>query len=186
MNKIFNCVLSCFLFTTATVAQSKFFTKAGVISFNSKTSIEKIEATNKKVLAVFDLANNKIEFSVLIKGFEFEKALMQEHFNENYLESDKHPKATFKGKFDEDKLNISLNENKTHTLNVSGNLTLHGVTKAISSTAILIVKNGVISATSSFTILLADYKIKIPAINKNNVNNSIQVSINLANLQEMK
>jgi YceI-like domain len=181
-----NTLTILFLFLVATgVAQKKLFTKTGTITFNSKTSIEKIQAVNKKVLAVLDMPNNKIEFAVLIKGFEFEKALMQEHFNENYLESDKYPKATFKGKFDNAVL-ISAEENKLMTVNVSGNLTMHGVTKPINSVATFTTKNKTISATTNFTILLSDYSIKIPSINKNNVNNQVQININLANLQEMK
>ncbi len=175
-----------FLFFSVTiVAQKKLFTKTGTITFNSKTSIEKIQATNKKVLAVLDVANNKIEFAVLIKGFEFEKALMQEHFNENYLESDKYPKAIFKGKFDA-ALHIELNQNTAITAKVSGNLTLHGITKEITTLTTITTKNKTISATTNFTILLNEYGIKIPSVNKSNVNNQVQININLANLQEMK
>jgi hypothetical protein len=166
--------------------EKKLFTKTGLITFNSKTSIEKIQAVNKKVLAVLDVATNKIEFAVLIKGFEFEKALMQEHFNENYLESDKFPKATFKGKFDDTNFTILAEENKSVTVNISGNLTLHGVTKPVTAKALITTKNKTVSAASSLTILLSDYSIKIPAVNKNNINNQVQININLTNLQEMK
>ena len=180
MKKHSSVLLFLLFFSVTLVAQKKLFTKTGLITFNSKTSIEKIQAVNKKVLAVLDVATNKIEFAVLIKGFEFEKALMQEHFNENYLESDKFPKATFKGKFDDTNFTILAEENKTVTVNISGNLTLHGVTKLITT------KNKTVSAASSLTILLSDYSIKIPAVNKNSVNNQVQININLANLQEMK
>ena len=78
------------------VSGQKYFTKTGQISFNANTSIEKIEAINKSASCVMDVETGKIEFGVLVKGFQFEKALMQEHFNENYLESSKFPKATFK------------------------------------------------------------------------------------------
>lgn len=186
MKKYSSVLLFLLFFSVTLVAQKKLFTKTGTITFNSKTSIEKIQAVNKKVLAVLDLATNKIEFAVLIKGFEFEKALMQEHFNENYLESDKFPKATFKGKFDDTNFTILAEENKTVTVNISGSLTLHGVTKPLTAKAVIITKNKTVSAASSFTILLSDYSIKIPAVNKNNVNNQVQININLANLQEMK
>jgi hypothetical protein len=166
-------------------AQTKLFTKTGTIFFNSNTSIEKIEAVNKKVLAVIDVPNNKLEFAVLIKGFEFERALMQEHFNENYMESDKFPKATFKGKFNVDKLNISAAQNGTQTLPVTGVLLMHGVSKTVTTNAIITAKNNVLSANCSFKVLLSDYNIKIPAVNKNNVNNQVQIDINLANLQPM-
>jgi hypothetical protein len=171
---------------TQAKAQKKLFTQSGVISFYSKTSIEKIEAINKKVLAVLDLENNKIEFAVLIKGFEFEKALMQEHFNEDYLESDKYPKAVFKGSFDEKNLHISTSDNKMQTLVVTGNLTMHGATKSIKTTAVITVKNHVITASSVFTIILSDYNIKVPALAANNINKNILVNINIPSLQEMK
>lgn len=186
MQKYFFSLIIFLCLSCTALAQNKLFTKAGVISFNSKTSVEKIQASNKKVLAVLDIVNNKIEFAVLIKGFEFEKALMQEHFNENYLESDKFPKAIFKGKFDVEKFTITATEGKPQTVNVSGSLTMHGVTKSVNTVAIISSKNKVLSAIATFTILLSDYNIKIPAINKNNVNNQVQVSVNLANLQEMK
>jgi len=186
MKKHSSVLLFLLLFSVTLVAQKKLFTKTGLITFNSKTSIEKIQAVNNKVLAVLDVATNKIEFAVLIKGFEFEKALMQEHFNENYLESDKFPKATFKGKFDDTNFTILAEENKTVTVNISGNLTLHGVTKPVTAKALITTKNKTVSAASSLTILLSDYSIKIPAVNKNNVNNQVQININLANLQEMK
>ncbi len=186
MKKHSSVLLFLLFFSVTLVAQKKLFTKTGLITFNSKTSIEKIQAVNKKVLAVLDVATNKIEFALLIKGFEFEKALMQEHFNENYLESDKFPKATFKGKFDDTNFTILAEENKTVTVNISGSLTLHGVTKPITAKALITTKNKTVSAASSLTILLSDYSIKIPALNKNNVNNQVQININLANLQEMK
>ena len=168
------------------MAQKKVFTKSGIISFYSKTAIERIEAKNKKVLAVIDAENNKIEFSVLIKGFEFEKALMQEHFNENYLESDKYPKAFFKGSFDATSLPITLANNTTQKLQVNGNLTLHGVTNAIKAATTIVVKNNLITAVSAFTIVLSDYKIKVPALVSNNISKEILVNINIPSLQEMK
>jgi YceI-like domain. len=83
-------------FLSAT-AQDKYFTKSGKISFYSKSSLENIEAHNKSVTCVLDTKTGNLQFAILMKGFEFEKALMQEHFNENYVESHKFPKADFKG-----------------------------------------------------------------------------------------
>lgn len=168
------------------LAQKKVFTKNGVISFYSKTNIEKIEAVNKKVLAVIDAENNKIEFAVLIKGFEFEKALMQEHFNENYLESDKYPKAVFKGRFSEASLPVTFVNNTAQVYQVTGNLTLHGVTNEITVPSTIAVKNNNISATCIFKVVLSDYKIKVPGVVSNNISKEIQVTINLPSLQEMK
>lgn len=178
-------LLSTFVFLPS-MAQKKLFTKNGVISFYSKTNIEKIEAVNKKGLAVIDAENNKIEIAVLIKGFEFEKALMQEHFNENYLESDKYPKAVFKGSFSEPNLPVTFANNATQVFQVTGNLTLHGVTKTITAPVTIAVKNNNITAVCVFKVILSDYKIKVPAVVSNNISKEIQITINLPSLQEMK
>jgi polyisoprenoid-binding protein YceI len=184
MKKVFF-IVTIFVVCFSAKAQNKVFTKTGTIFFNANTSIEKIEAINKKVLAVIDIQNNKLEFAVLIKGFEFERALMQEHFNENYLESDKYPKATFKGKFNVDKLNVSTAQNGSQTLPVTGILSMHGVNKMVTTTASITSKNNTLSASCTFKVVLSDYNIKVPAVNKNNVNNQVQIDINLANLQPM-
>ncbi|MBK8611134.1 MAG: YceI family protein [Chitinophagaceae bacterium] len=167
------------------VAQKKIFTKNGIISFTSETRIEKIKAINKKALAVIDLEHNKIEFAVLIGGFEFKKALMQEHFNENYLESDKFPKALFKGSFNQPNVSISINENKTQRIQVQGNLTLHGVTKEIAIFAIITVKNKIISAQADFSVLLTDYDIKVPSVVSENINKEVQINVNVPSFSEM-
>ncbi|MEX0636226.1 MAG: YceI family protein [Ferruginibacter sp.] len=170
----------------SSIGQKRFFTKNSTISFYSKTTVQNIEAINKKALVVIDLATNKIEFSVLIKGFEFEKALMQEHFNEDYLESDKYPKAIFKGSFDRQVADLNLSENKTITVNVTGNLILHGVTQTINTVALLQLKNNAISATSSFKILLSDYKVKVPNVVGNNISKEIEIKVNTGALQQLK
>lgn len=164
------------------MAQGKVFTKDGTISFYSKTAVEDIDATNKKALAVIDFASNKMEFSVLIKGFMFKKALMQEHFNENYMESSKFPKATFKGSFVEA---VTLAENETKTVKVEGDLTMHGVTNKVSTTATLSMKNGKVSASANFSVALVDYKIKVPGVNKKNIASQIQISVILENMSAM-
>src|ERR1044071_3294377 len=78
-------------------AQPKYFTRNGTVAFNASSPLENIEATNNKASSVFIPSTGQIEFSVLMKAFFFERALMQEHFNENYVESDQYPKAVFKG-----------------------------------------------------------------------------------------
>jgi len=165
-------------------SQAKLFTKTGNITFHSSAALEKIEATNNKVLSVWIPADGKIEFSVLMKGFEFEKALMQEHFNDDYVESDKYPKTTFKGTVEGSK-NISLATDGNYPVKVNGSLTMHGVTRQISTPATIKVKNGVASATASFTLLLADYNIKIPSIVADNVSKQILVVVNIPAYQPM-
>ena len=93
-------LLATILLLGGTVNAQKYFTREGKVTFISEAPIEKIEAVNQSATAVLDTESNRIEFAILIKAFQFEKALMQEHFNENYMESSTFPKATFKGQID--------------------------------------------------------------------------------------
>jgi polyisoprenoid-binding protein YceI len=129
-------ILSLTLGITSTIySQDKYFTRTGTLSFYSETPIENIEAENNQASAILDIQTGEIAVSAQMIGFEFEKALMQEHFNENYIESDKFPKATFKGKI----LNYSgaPDDSETTEVTVEGVLTLHGVSKDISTTGTL-------------------------------------------------
>jgi hypothetical protein len=159
-------------------AQDKWFTKNGNISFFSKAPLENIEATNSKVTCVLDASNGQMEFSLLMKAFQFEKALMQEHFNENYVESDKFPKSTFSGKVaDISKVNFS--KDGTYNVQVSGDLTIKGVTKPVSAPGTITVKSGKVTAKSTFSVALSDYKVSIPAANKDNISNAISIDVDL-------
>lgn len=162
MKKIYLLAVFSLIFFAA-FSQNKYFTKSGNISFYSVAEEENIEAHSNRAISIFDIQSGDIEFSVLIKSFQFEKALMQEHFNENYLESDKFPKATFKGNSDELK-KIDFTKDGTHTIAVKGKLTIHGETKEISTPMTIAIKSGVINAASEFNVLLKDYNIKIPSV----------------------
>ena len=176
----FYCVaLTVLLATNTASAQTKLFTKTGSISFKSKTAMENIEAVNNKVLSVWETTTGNIEFSLLIKGFEFDRALMQEHFNEDYLESDKYPKAVFKGVVENSKT-IVFADNKNYTLNVNGTLTMHGVTKQITVPVIIKIKNGEASAVANFSVVPQDYNIKIPGLVADKINKKIDIVINIA------
>ena len=95
--KVFSLLLATVFLSTGLLAQGKFFTKTGKVYFNCTGGIEPIEGTNKSTTCVLDSKSGAIQFSMLMKGFEFEKQLMMEHFNENYVETEKFPKATFVG-----------------------------------------------------------------------------------------
>ncbi len=157
------------------VAQ-KYYTKNGSISFFSKTSLENIKADNNQVLSVLNAQTGEVQFSVLIKSFHFEKALMEEHFNENYLESEKFPKATFKGSIT-DIGRVNFGTDGMYTVPVSGDMTMHGVTKKVVTTATITIKAGKVSATSKFFVKLADYNISIPSIVKDNIAESVEVTV---------
>jgi hypothetical protein len=154
----------------------KFYTKNGLISFYSKATLEDIKADNNEVLSVINIATGDIQFSLLNTGFHFKKETMEEHFNEDYMESDKYPKSTFKGKI----INLSeINFTKDGTYNttVGGDLLIHGVSNKVNATGTIIIKDGIISATSKFKIQLADYKITIPGVVQNHIAETIEITV---------
>ncbi len=158
------------------VAQDKYFTRTGKISFVSKGVIETISAKHNSVTCVLDTKSGQIQFAVLMRGFEFRKALMQEHFNENYVESDKYPKATFKGDITNNNA-IDYSKEGTYNANVKGKLTLHGETRDVESAGTIVVKNGRLTASADFNILLSDYRIRIPAVVKDNISNTVNITV---------
>ena len=174
-------ILSSFLFLTlffTGLEAQKFFTRDGVIHFTSEAPLEKIEAKNNNVASVLDTETGKLEFAVLIKAFQFEKALMQEHFNENYMESSKYPKAVFKGQIDNFKDIDFLNSGKQE-VTVSGNMSIHGVTNEISVTGILDVQDENIHAKSTFTVAVADYDIEIPKVVRDNIAKEVEIVVDM-------
>lgn len=166
----------CLGLATIASAQDKYFTKTGKITFVSKAPLEDIDAVNKTASAILDTKTGMIQFAVLMKGFEFERALMQEHFNENYVESNKYPKAEFKGLVQNNSAVIYAKDG-TYTTKVKGQLTLHGVTKNVEAPATIKVENGKLLATSTFSVQLSDYKIAIPAAVKDKVSNSVKIAV---------
>lgn len=154
----------------------KVYTKNGTISFFSKAPLENISADNNQVMSVLNQQTGEMQFSVIIKSFKFKKALMEEHFNENYLESDKYPKAGFKGNItDISKVNFS--KDGTYNVTVTGDLNIHGVTNKVTAPGTILVKNGIASASSKFTVKLADYKISIPKLVKDNIAENVEISV---------
>jgi polyisoprenoid-binding protein YceI len=171
-----NCIfLFIALFSFRGFAQN-FTTKTGFIGFYSKTSLEDIRGENNQVYAVLDPASHHMAFAVLLKGFIFPKELMQEHFNENYVESDKFPKATFSGTCSGD---MDLSKDGVYQIVVKGDLNLHGVTKAVETTGQLEVKNGKITGSSAFKIKPEDYQITIPSLVREKIAQDIDVKVQI-------
>lgn len=172
-------VLSVVLFVSvhASVnAQELFFTRNGHVDFFSSTPMEDIKAENDKVTSIINVTTGEIEFSMLINAFQFEKALMQEHFNENYMESTKYPKSFFKGKINNiDK--VDFKKDGTYPVKVSGDLTIHGVTKPVSTDGTIIVKDGKFTAQSSFLVNPEDYKIEIPNLVRDKIARELKVNV---------
>ena len=159
-----------------TQAQSKYLDKNCDISFYSHTPVEDIQAKNSSAVAVLDAQSGAVEFAVLIKAFEFEKALMQEHFNENYMESDKFPKASFKGQI-KNIGDVNFKANGTYAVNVSGPLTMHGVSKEITITGKIVIADGSVQSLASFAVNPEDYKIAIPGVVKEKIAKELQVKV---------
>lgn len=159
-------------------AQQKYFTRSGTISFFSKTPVENIEAVNHQTSCILDTQSGEIAVSAQMKGFEFEKALMQEHFNENYVESHKFPKATFKGEvvgFS----SLTFSDETPNTVEVKGMLSIHGVDKQIKTSGTVSKVKDNYMAQAKFNVSPDDFDIKIPKAVINNISKEIEVSINL-------
>lgn len=160
------------------VAQEKFYTKTGKIRFDANTtkSPDDVEAVNNSLVCVLDTKSGALQLSVVMKGFQFPKALMQEHFNENYMETQTYPKGEFKGSVTNNSA-VNYAKDGVYKVKVSGNLSLHGVTKPIETNGELTVKDGKILAKASFSVALADYKISIPSVVADKLSPEARVSI---------
>lgn len=156
----------------------KYFTKTGKINFDATTasSPEKIEGVNRTATCVVDTRTGNMQFALLMKGFEFERALMEEHFNENYVESHKFPKAEFKGAISNNEA-VNYSKDGTYTIKVKGKLTMHGETKDVETDGKLVIQNGKITATADFNVLLADFKVSIPGLVADKVAKTAKISV---------
>jgi len=162
--------------------KGKYLTTEGHIKFFSHAPIEDIEADNFDVLSIVNLDNNEIAIHALMKSFLFDKSLMQEHFNENYVESDKYPKAKFRGKitgFEPENLN-------PQKVSIAGNLTIHGITRKIKISSILKLKQDKLYVKGYFYVLLKDYDIKVPRSTINNIAKSIKITFDIIHKSRKK
>jgi hypothetical protein len=169
--------------SSSLIAQ-KYFTKEGNITFHAGTKLEDIDATNSGATCIIDSQTGDMEWSVLVKGFKFKRALMEEHFNENYMESNTYPKSTFKGKI-ENISKVQFTTDGSYPVKIAGKLTMHGQTKDIKVDGTINVKGGKIMADSKFFINPADYKIEVPSTVQDKISNNVEVVVQ-ANLSELK
>jgi hypothetical protein len=177
MKYFFLLSLSFIFLSTKLLSQSGLqTTKNGQISFFSKTPLENIDAVNNEVSSILNTQTGDLVYAVLIKGFHFQRALMEEHFNENYMESSKIPKSTFKGKIN-NLAAVDFRKDGTYAVTADGDLTIHGVTKKLSIPGTIVVKSGKIQVLSKFKIKAKDYNIKIPAVVANKIAETIDVSV---------
>jgi polyisoprenoid-binding protein YceI len=160
------------------VSAQKYMTKNGYIGFSSQTPMENIKGDNNQVAGVLDTSNGEMVFQALIKSFHFDRALLEEHFNENYMESDKFPKSSFKGKIT-NLSSVNFLKNGTYDVTVEGDLTIHDVTNKISTKGTIEVVTGGINANSKLNIIPEDYKINIPGIVRDKVNKNLEVTVTM-------
>ena len=170
----------CFflIFSGNLLIAQKYFTREGSITLISETPVERIEAFNKTATSVIDFSSGAMDFAALIKAFHFEKAILQDYFNENFLQSNEYPKAVFKGKI----LNyedIDLTKAGVHQVAVEGELTAHGQTKKVRTNGSLKINGDIVNAIASFTLSADDYKIPIPEVVKENLAKEIKIDINV-------
>ena len=178
--KLMQKLLLPFLLLAITFAfgQSKYLTKSGSMSFEaSQPSFEPIEATHSAVSALLNADTGELAVLALVRGFRFPLALMEEHFNENYIESHQYPKTSFKGSI----LNFDSNalSNQPRTVQLTGELSMHGVTKPISVSATITQSDEQITLTSSFSVKTSDFGIKIPSLVRKQIDENVQVEVSL-------
>jgi len=136
--------------------------------------MEDIDATTTKGVSAINVKTGAVYFKVAVNSFKFKKSLMEEHFNENYLESDKYPNAEFKGKITD---NVDLHKDGTYNVTVEGTLSMHGVDKVYREKATVIVTDGKPAASTKFNVHLADHNIKIPTLVVKNIAEVVEVTV---------
>ena len=153
--------------------QTLYRTSVGEVSFFSKTPALDIEALNKKAGAILNAGTRDLAIQMKITDFQFPNKLMQEHFNENYMESERFPTAKFAGKIAEE---IDLSKPGTYLVTAAGNMTIHGVTKPVTVKGSIVATANEMRVTFAFTVLTEDYKIEVPTLVFNKIAEVIEVS----------
>ena len=170
-------LLFVLIFSQQDILSQQFYTDKGVTKFDgSKAAFEPIKATNNNSVSIIDSKTGQIAAVILISKFEFRLGLMQEHFNENYLESNVYPKSTFEGKIKDFNV-LNLTENVI-THEITGNLTIKGVAKKIKTIAEISKVDNQIKIKSNFAVFLSDFGIKVPKIVFKKIDEEVKISLN--------
>jgi polyisoprenoid-binding protein YceI len=151
----------------------KYKAEKGSASFFSKSAMEDIKAENARVTSLFNEATGDIAFSIPVKDFKFDQALMQEHFNEKYMETEKYPTSTFAGKLEGYKAGGATAQDVT----AKGKLTLHGVSQSVAIPGHVEKQGDKLVMQAVFPVKLADYKIEIPQLLWQNIAEQIDITI---------
>ena len=169
--------LVCFLSGVLTsAAQRTYSSNEGDVSIFSETPLENIDAHNTSIKALLNTFTRDVGFIVPIRKFKFRKAMMEEHFNEKYMESDKFPMATFKGRLNEP---VDFSKEGETKVTSTGKLSMHGVERDVTCPGTVLVKNGEIEMKSEFNVLVKDYNITIPKLVVQNISENIAVKVNV-------
>lgn len=166
--------LGMFMLTYASIQAQIISTQTGKINFFSKTPVENIDAVSNRVLAVLNTEKLTLAFKIANTSFEFENKLMQEHFNEKYMESEKFPHSTFSGKINEV---VDFNKDGEYPVTVTGKLNIHGVELERTIPGNIKIQNGEITMQSDFKIMVKDHKITIPKLVIANIAEEITVNV---------
>jgi len=164
---------SLWIVSSESAFAQKFKSSSSSVHFFSDAPVEDIEATNLDTQSAMDISSGDVVFSIPIKSFTFEKSLMQEHFNENYLESDKYPTATFIGKIS----GYDLNVTDTQEATALGKIKIHGVEQEITVNGKVLFTGESLEINAKFPIKLVDFDIKIPKVVFYNIAEIIEVTI---------
>jgi hypothetical protein len=177
MKKFIFTIIAIVSLNTVT-GQSKYLTKTGSLAFEASVpSFEEVAAKNNSVTAILNTENGEFAALALVKAFRFKNALMEEHFNENYAESDTHPKSIFKGKIGN--FNFDALSESDNVLSIDGTLTFHGVTKEINDISLTLkLVDGNIILSGKFKVLVSDFEIEIPKIVANKLSDEVSVAFN--------
>ena len=155
----------------------KYISRNGSVQFNASTPLEIIDPINNHVSSVFNSENGEIVFQMNMISFKFKKALMESHFNEKYVESEKYPKSTFTGKI-KDWNSIMLDGNN-HNVTSVGKIIIHGIEKEIEVKGYIQKNNQNITINSDFELIISDFEIKIPKLVRDKISKKVKVKVNI-------
>ena len=166
-------LITCLLILSEIAFAQRYRLVSSHLSFFSKAPLEDIEAHTQQATSLFDAASAEIAFLVPVRSFQFEKSLMQEHFNENYLESEKYPNATFEGKLQ----GFEAESSEKQEVTAQGTFTIHGVTQRVEIPGEVQLQEDSLHMQATFPVKLEDYNIKIPKIVFYNIAETVEVEV---------
>lgn len=175
MKKIIIAVLV--ICSAANTYAQKYMTRTGKVSFHAGTPLEDIDAISNESAAALNSQGGDVVFQIPIKSFKFRRALMQEHFNENYMESDKYPKAEYKAKI-MDISNVNFAKDGVYKVKTQGKLTIHNVTNDVTVPGTITVKGDKLTVAAAFKVKTADYKINIPKLVEDKIAKEVEIEVN--------